>query len=141
MGRPKHTSPAVVATRLSADGIERIVVLGPGRYLRERLTSDERVVASRPVSREEAEAAAGHPLTATPGTEPRLTVERALLRLLYENVGEVVGYRDVEAVMDRRVTRQAVWKAAQRLSHALPIEAVAGPRGGYRLPVPVEVVA
>ena len=134
MSRPRLTSPTLVATRLSEGGIERITALGPGRYLREVLTDEERVIESRPVTRAEAEAAAGHPLAAVPTREPRPTDERALLRLLWENAGEVVSWRDVEAELDRTVTRQSVWRAAQRLSRALPIEAVAGPGGGYRLP-------
>jgi len=134
MSRPRITSEAVVCTRLAAGGIERITAIGPGRYLREVLTDDERVIEARPVTKREAEAAVGHALADVAPQEPRPSVERVLLRLLWEQAGEVVGYREVAELLGRPVTRQAVWKAARRLMRALPVEAVAGPRGGYRLP-------
>lgn len=136
MSRPRITSTAVLAERPAAGGIERITEIGPGRYLREVLTDDERRVTAEPLSRREAEAAAGHPLTPAPIQESRLTVERALLRLLWERLGEPVGHREVSCLMGRETSRQAVRKAARRLSRALPIESVKGPKGGYRLPAP-----
>ena len=134
MSRPRITSQSVVATRLSPDGIERITALGPGRYLREVLTDDERVIEARPVTRREAEEAAGHPLAAVPAHPPRLSVERALLRLLWEHAGEVVTHRHVSDYLGRRVAPSTVRDAAHRIRRSLPVESVRGPGGGYRLP-------
>jgi len=135
MSRPRLTSEAVVCTRLAEGGIERITAIGPGRYLREVMTDDERVVESRPVTKHEAEQAAGHPLAAVAPHAPRLSVERVLLRLLWEHAGEVVTHRHVADAIERPVAPSTVRDAAHRLRRSLPVEAVRGPGGGYRLPV------
>jgi len=136
VSRPRITSEAVVCTRLAAGGIERITAIGPGRYLREVMTDDERVIEARPVTRREAEQAAGHALADVAPQEPRLSVERVLLRLLWENAGEVVTTRQVADVVGREVAPSTVRDAAHRLRRSLPVESVRGPGGGYRLPLP-----
>lgn len=137
MSRPRVTSTSTTDVTVEIDGtIERVTTIGPGRYLYEVLTPDERVVSSRPISRREAETLTGGATAAVPARPVKFTVERALLRLLWEHLGEPVGHREVTAVVGHEVTRQAVWKAAQRLARSLPIEAVKGPHGGYRLPLP-----
>lgn len=138
MSRPRNlTTTASAVTCHHDDGsFERVTQIGPGRYLSETLTANERVTASRPITRAEAEQASGGPIARVKPRPVRFTVERALLRLLWEHIGEAVGHREVTALIGHEVTRQAVWKAAQRLARSLPVESVKGQRGGYRLPRP-----
>jgi DNA-binding IscR family transcriptional regulator len=62
-----------------------------------------------------------------------VTPRDALLQLLYERRGDVVGVDDVCDRIGRRVSRQAVSKAATILRRSVPVESMRGRRGGYRL--------
>ena len=64
--------------------------------------------------------------------QPKLTTQRALLRLLTESPNEVVTRHEVCAELGHEVSRNAVSKAARRLALVMPIDGIMGRSGGYR---------
>jgi len=138
MGRERSADCAAEIDR--GDTVVRLLPLSDRAFVREVVSAEDgRRISAEPVTRREAEAEAGHPLTALPGPrEPRDTPKRALLRLLTANPNTPVRTADVSRELGRETTAHSVHMGVRRLQRDLPIIGIRGAVGGYVLLVPVE---